>query len=83
MIKLTLFYREGCHLCVEMLNELHSYLQRPDIELQRIDIDENPEWLATYNELVPVLHVNDEPICKYYLNRARLEQYLADVEMPS
>lgn len=76
MNSLTLFYREGCHLCDEMLNALHPYLQRDDVILQRVDIDEQTEWLNDYNELVPVLHVNDEPVCKYYLDVARLESML-------
>jgi hypothetical protein len=73
---LILFYRDGCHLCDVMLHELQSYLQIPDVEFKRIDIDEHPEWLQRYNSLVPVLHVNDEPVCKYVLDKERLEEFL-------
>ena len=45
MTKLTLFYREGCHLCEVMLSDLMPYLEAPNVKLQRIDIDEHPEWL--------------------------------------
>ena len=78
MTKLTLFYREGCHLCEVMLTELSPYLDAPNVKLQRIDIDEHPEWLDAYNEFVPVLHVDGEPICKYRLDKAKLDGFLAN-----
>ncbi len=76
MTLLTLFYREGCHLCDVMLSELAPYLQVPNVKLQRIDIDEHPEWLEAYNEFVPVLHIDDEPVCKYRLDKAKLDVFL-------
>lgn len=78
MKELTLFYREACHLCEVMLTELVPYLEHKEITLKRIDIDENVEWLERYNTLVPVLHADDEPLCKYYLDKARLEAFLED-----
>ena len=77
MTLLTLFYREGCHLCDVMLSELTPYLQAPNVKLQRIDIDEHPKWLEAYNEFVPVLHIDDEPVCKYRLDKAKLDVFLA------
>ena len=76
MKTLTLFYREACHLCEKMLFELEPYLENKDTRLIRIDIDEYPQWYAAYNTLVPVLHVDDEPVCKYYLDKQRLECFL-------
>jgi len=76
MNQLTLYYREACHLCEVMLSELLPYLEDSNISLQRVDIDEHPEWLRRYNELVPVLHINDEPICKYRLDKAKLDAFL-------
>jgi len=76
--ELTLFYREACHLCEQMLSELMPYLERNDVSFIRIDIDEHPNWLERYNDLVPVLHVNDEAVCKYHLDKPRLEMFLAD-----
>jgi len=77
MIELTLFYREGCHLCEQMLLELVPYLDNDNIVLKRIDIDENTEYLSQYHDLVPVLHVNEDPICKYQLDHSRLKAYLS------
>lgn len=73
---LTLYYREGCHLCEKMLMDLQPYLQKQEICLNRIDIDEDSEWLEVYNTLVPVLHFNDEPLCKYFLDEQRLKAAL-------
>jgi len=77
MIDLTLFFREGCHLCDVMLRELAPYIELPNVKIQRIDIDEHPQWLEAYNEFVPVLHINDEPVCKYRLDKAKLDVFLA------
>ena len=76
MTKLSLFYREGCHLCDLMLSELLPYLDSKSVKLERIDIDEHPQWLKAYNELIPVLHIDDEPVCKYRLDKAKLDAFL-------
>jgi len=76
--ELTLFHRIGCHLCDQMLSDLQPYIESNEVILKLIDIDEDPKWTQRYNTLIPVLHADSEPMCKYYLDKERLESFLAE-----
>jgi len=41
-----------------------------------VDIDKDPELARRFNDLVPVLFVNDIEICHYKLNKKRLLRVL-------
>lgn len=41
-----------------------------------VDIDKDPELAKRFNDLVPVLFVNDMEICHYKLNKKRLLKIL-------
>ena len=75
---LTLYSRSYCHLCQDMLDALHALpLARFTIDV--LDVDADPLLLARYDELVPVLFgALDQPeLCHYFLDEARVTQYLA------
>ena len=54
-MQLTLYYREGCHLCDVMLQALRGLQVHLAFDLQRIDVDSNPVLRQRYDEWVPVL----------------------------
>ncbi|WP_006747880.1 glutaredoxin family protein [Thioalkalivibrio paradoxus] len=70
--RLTLYYREGCGLCEQMLAELSVLQSRYTFALERIDIDEDPRLVARFNALVPVLAVDGEILCCHYLDTSAL-----------
>ena len=76
-VTLTLYFREGCHLCDEMLQALMSLQPSLTFELQQIDVDDDPLLARRYNELVPVLALEDEEICHHRLDEAQLKGFLA------
>ncbi len=76
-VTLTLYFREGCHLCDEMLQALMSLQLSLTFELQQIDVDDDPLLARRYNELVPVLALDDEEICHHRLDEARLKGFFA------
>ena len=41
-----------------------------------VDIDKDPELARRFNDLVPVLFVNDIEICHYKLNKKQLLSFL-------
>ena len=41
-----------------------------------VDIDKDPDLAKRFNELVPVLFVNDTEVCRYKLNKKRLLRIL-------
>ncbi|MDQ5886909.1 MAG: glutaredoxin family protein [Neisseriaceae bacterium] len=76
---LSLMFREYCSLCQAMLLELESRPDRGAFQLDVIDVDEDPELEARYDELVPVLLAGDVELCHYHMDHAALDAYLASI----
>jgi thioredoxin reductase (NADPH) len=41
-----------------------------------VDVDTDPQALARYDELVPVLAAGDTELCHYFLENAKVREYL-------
>ncbi len=74
---LTLYYREGCHLCETMLQALRGLQSRLDFDISLVDIDRDPGLRQRYDEWVPVLQGGEQEICHYHLDSSALESFLA------
>ena len=59
-----------------MKNELESMDLAQTGSITMVDIDKDPELARRFNDLVPVLFVNDIEICHYKLNKKRLLRIL-------
>ena len=70
--RLTLYYREGCHLCETMLQALGGLQSHLGFELQLVDIDRDPQLVQRYDEWVPVLCYGEQEICHYHLDETAL-----------
>ena len=70
--ELTLYYREGCHLCETMLQALRGLQPRLGFDLKRVDIDRDAVLRQRYDEWVPVLCHGDREICHYHLDEVAL-----------
>jgi hypothetical protein len=55
-----------------MKNELESMELPQTSSITMVDIDTDPELARRFNDLVPVLFVNNTEICHYKLNKKRL-----------
>ena len=75
-VQLTLYIREGCHLCDDMEQALHEYAVELDFETRRVPIDNNPEFEQAYGTRVPVLVCGDQEICHYFLDMQALKRVL-------
>ena len=77
IMKLTLYTRADCHLCHEMRGALEAYLARYPLDLELVDVDRDPELWHLHGARVPVLALDGEEICHYFLDEpallARLE----------
>jgi len=71
-LELVIYCRQGCHLCDVMKDELESMNLPQTGSITMVDIDKDPELVRRFNDLVPVLFVNDIEICHYKLNKKRL-----------
>lgn len=77
MKTLTLYFRDYCSLCHQMLAQLQLLRQQYGFDIQVVDVDADPELEARYNELVPVLMDGDTQICHWHLDEAKLAATLA------
>lgn len=65
---LTLLSRVWCHLCHDMQAQLEPHAAKLGFAIQVLDVDEDPALEAQWDELVPVLLLNDQEICHYFLD---------------
>lgn len=73
-LKLTVYSREGCHLCDAMIEEIREF--QAGIELAIIDVDDDEALKLRYGSLVPVLMGEGREICHYFFDPAALETAL-------
>jgi Glutaredoxin-like domain (DUF836) len=64
----TLFARSNCPLCEAMEEELRPFVARYQITIKRRYIDNEPELVQLYGDKVPVLTLNNETLCEYFLD---------------
>jgi hypothetical protein len=74
--ELTVYSREGCHLCEFMLEELER-LYGTQLSVNVLDVDSRDEWRQLYGLKVPVLCHRDQVVCFGRLDRAALRRVLA------
>ncbi|MGO4881582.1 MAG: glutaredoxin family protein [Bryobacteraceae bacterium] len=70
---MTLYTRAGCCLCDEAKQVLDMARGRAVFELEEIDIDRHPEWLALYNDEAPVIAIDGRKAFKY---RVTMDEFL-------
>ena len=73
---LTLYGRQHCHLCHEMIAALEKLQARLPFRFDIVDIDGDEELRSRYNVFVPVLVGEGQEICRYHLDRAALVRFL-------
>lgn len=74
---LTLYYREGCHLCDDMTTLLDELFAPGQFSLLRVDIDADPGLRARYDVDVPVLAVGETELCRHFLDPVAVKAWLA------
>ncbi len=58
MTKITIYSRNGCHLCDDAFNTLEAMREELNFEIDVIDIDQNAELVKLYSDQVPVIHID-------------------------
>lgn len=76
---LTLVSRAYCHLCQEMELALRPLAEEMGVEVEVVDVDADPELLSLYDERVPVLLHAGEELCHYFLESAKVRDYLGKI----
>jgi len=73
MTKVTLYTRAGCCLCQDAKEVLAAARARAAFAYDEIDIDRSAEWLALYNDEVPVIAIDGRKAFKY---RVTMDEFL-------
>tara|TARA_A100001037_G_C14677721_1_gene425933 strand:+ start:106 stop:381 length:276 start_codon:yes stop_codon:yes gene_type:complete len=74
--QLRLYVRQHCTLCEQMYRELLECSERLGIEVQGVDIDDDPLLRAQFDHKVPVLADGNEEICHHFLDHDMLIKHL-------
>jgi glutaredoxin len=79
MTVVTLFTREGCHLCAEA-REVILGLRASEggFELREIDIDADDELHARFLERIPVVEIDGEPVAELHVESRAMRAALAE-----
>ena len=68
-----LFYRDGCHLCEDMINQLRELF--PGLDFELLNVDSRQQWLDDYNDRVPLLTCDDQILSQYFLEPEKIRKY--------
>ena len=78
-LTLTLVSRGYCHLCHDMEEALKPLVAEFSATVSVVDVDADPALEARYDELVPVLLHGETELCHYFLDVAKVREYLAGI----
>lgn len=74
--QLTVYIRQGCHLCDDMLETLAQYSGELDYTYECCDIDSQADWQQQYNDWVPVVTLDGQQLFHYFFELATLQAAL-------
>jgi glutaredoxin len=73
---LTLYSKPDCHLCEEALAALRALQRELDFELLERDITTDEALHRAYFERIPVVAVDGEELCEYFVEEALVRERL-------
>jgi glutaredoxin len=79
----TLYTREGCHLCDEAKTVMMPLLSQFGAPLHEIDIDDDPVLRERYTNDVPVIFVGAQFFAKHRIDAASLRRKLEQTAEPA
>ncbi len=77
-ITLTLYSRNWCHLCADMLEGLKVIQALQPFDLVVVDVDSRSGLEQRFGERVPLLMHGEHELCHYRLDPATVTDYLRD-----
>ncbi len=73
---LTLYGRDGCHLCDAALGVVRRVARDRAFTLQSVDIEADDTLLKAYLERIPVLALDGEELYDFFIDEADLRARL-------
>jgi hypothetical protein len=76
----TLYGKAGCHLCDDARVVVERVRADHRFELREVDIALDPELHRAYGERIPVLEVDGEELCEFFVDEAELRRRIDRVD---
>lgn len=74
---LIVYYRDGCHLCEQVVASLFQLQEELGYKIEQIDIDADPALREKYNVDVPVVTYKGEVVFYHFFDEVELRKSLA------
>lgn len=74
--RLTLYTRQNCCLCEKMKAVIRTLGEEPQVALEEIDVDSEPQLAERYGHEVPVLFIDGRKAFKYRVTVRELKRKL-------
>jgi len=72
----TLYTREGCHLCDVVAEQLQKIQKETPFSVETVDVDSDPALAERYGMEVPVVMLDGKKLAKYHLDEDMLRRRL-------
>jgi glutaredoxin len=76
MSVVTVYTKPGCHLCVEAIVALRRLQAELDFALEERDITAEEALHRAYFERIPVIALDGEELCEYFVQEAVVRERL-------
>ena len=76
-VSVRVYHAGGCHLCERTLGKVRALRDELAFELEEVAIDGDAELEARYRELIPVVEIDGERVCTYYVQPEPFRRKLA------
>jgi glutaredoxin len=73
---LTLYSKPDCHLCEDAVTVLRALQEELSFELRELDITADDALHRSYFERIPVLELDGEELCEYFVDEKLLRERL-------
>jgi glutaredoxin len=78
--EITLYTREGCHLCEEAKNQILPLVTEFKATLREVDIDDDPILHDMYTNDVPVIFLGSKIVAQHRLDSGQLRRKLQQLK---
>ncbi len=73
-VEIKIYSRPGCHLCDEAKEVIERVQRRVALQIEVINIEDDPELENAYGTEIPVVWINGVKAFKYRIDEAELEK---------
>jgi glutaredoxin len=78
--EVTMYMREGCHLCDEAKTAMAPLLLEFGAKLREVDIDDDPVLFERYTDDVPVIFIGGLLFAQHRIDQALLRSRLEEIK---